>query len=124
MHKVYFSCEITFITECQTINFTNKRGDFMDKNDASKLPMMAMKDIPTPNENAERITTLVKESGKVIGYKLSSGKTLNKEEGVKLAKQGGIKDVGVAERNGSEYLKSLPDGDEKNNLSNLPSETK
>ncbi|MDQ5984238.1 MAG: hypothetical protein RUMPE_01278 [Eubacteriales bacterium SKADARSKE-1] len=96
----------------------------MDKKDSSTLPMMAMKDIPTPNEDAEKITALVKESGRVAGYKLSGGNVLNKEEAVDLAKQGGIKDVGVAERDGNEYLKSLPDGDEENNLSNLSSETK
>ncbi len=38
-----------------------------------------------------------------------------------LARQGEIKGVGVASRNGNEYLKSLPDGTENNNLSNLPS---
>ena len=38
-----------------------------------------------------------------------------------MAKNGEIKGVGIAHRNDSEYLKSLPDGDEGNNLSNLPS---
>ena len=93
------------------------------ENDVSKLPMMALKDIPTPNADAKEITALVKEDGRVTGYQLSDGRILNKEEGVELAKQGGIKDVGVATRNGNEYLKSLPDETEDNNLDNLPSVT-
>ena len=48
---------------------------------------------------------------------------MSKEEGVELAKQGGIQGVGVAVRNGTEYLKSLPDESEGNNLDNLPSVT-
>jgi hypothetical protein len=83
--------------------------------------MAAMKEIPTPNANAATITGLVKEGGHVIGYQLSDGQTLTKEEGVALAKQGGIHGVGVSERDGNEYLKSLPDGTESNNLNNLPS---
>ena len=54
-------------------------------------------------------------------YQLSNGQTVDKEEGVALAKQGGIQGVGVSERYGNEYLKSVPDGTESNNLSNLPS---
>ena len=93
------------------------------ENDASKLPMMALKDIPTPNADAKKITALIKEDGRVTGYQLSDGQILSKEEGDQLAKQGGIQGVGVATRNGNEYLKSLPDGTEENNLDNLPSIT-
>lgn len=88
------------------------------------LPMQAMKDIPTPNENAQKITALVKEDGKVTGYQLSNGQILGKDDGINLARQGGIQGVGVATNKGEEYLKSLPDGAENNNLSNLPSITK
>ncbi|MFR3728743.1 DUF3892 domain-containing protein [Lacrimispora sp.] len=88
---------------------------------ANNLPMMALDDIPVPKADAKQIVALVKESGRVTGYKLSDGTVLDKEEGVQLAKQGGIEGVGVASRNGNEYLKSLPDGSESNNLSNLPS---
>lgn len=91
------------------------------KNDASKLPMQTLKDIPQPNADAKQITGLVKEGGRITGYQLSDGKILSKQEGVQLAKQGGIRGVGVATRNGNEYLKSLPDENEGNNLSNLPS---
>jgi len=88
---------------------------------SSSLPLMAMKEIPTPNQDAAWIMALVKESGKVTGYQLSNGQILNKDEGVALAKQGGIKGVGISERNGNEYLKSIPDGTENNNLNSLPS---
>lgn len=90
-------------------------------NDSSKLPMQTLKDIPQPNADAKQITGLVKEGGRITGYQLSDGKVFSKQEGVQLAKQGGIRGVGVATRNGNEYLKSLPDDTEGNNLSNLPS---
>lgn len=94
----------------------------MDKNNKNAhLPMLAMKEVPIPNSNAEDIIALIKKSGRVKGYKLSGGRVISKEEGVVLAKQGGIKGVGIAERNGYEYLKSIPDGKENNNLGNLPS---
>lgn len=95
----------------------------MERN-ASKLPMMALKDIPSPNADAQEISALVKEDGRVTGYQLMDGRIITKEEGVQLARQGGIRGVGVATRNGSEYLKSLPDEREDNNLDNLPSITK
>ena len=93
----------------------------INNHNASALPLMAMKEIPDPNDNAATITALVKESGQVVGYQLSDGQTLGKEEGVALAKQGGIQGVGISERDGNEYLKSIPDGTESNNLGNLPS---
>ena len=90
-------------------------------NITSGLPLTAMKEIPVPNSNAAEITALVKESGKVVGYQLSNGQTLNKNEAVALARQGGIQGVGISERDGNEYLKSIPDDTESNNLNNLPS---
>jgi len=90
-------------------------------NNTSALPQMAMKEIPEPNSNAATITALVKDSGTVVGYQLSNGQTINKQEGVALARQGGILGVGIAERDGTEYLKSIPDGTEDNNLNSLPS---
>ena len=89
-------------------------------NDLTKLPMMTFKDIPQPHADAKQIVALVKESGRITGYQLSDGRILGKEEGVHLAREGGITGVGVATRKGNEYLKSLPDGSENNNLSNLP----
>ena len=84
------------------------------------LPLMAMKEIPEAHSNAAEISALVKDGGKVTGYQLSDGTTLDKGQAVALAKQGGIKGVGISERDGSEYLKSIPDGTENNNLSHLP----
>ncbi|MCL2501134.1 MAG: DUF3892 domain-containing protein [Defluviitaleaceae bacterium] len=95
----------------------------MNNPNASALPMMAMKEVPTPNADAATITGLVKEGGAIVGYQLSNGQTLNKDEGVALARQGGISGVGISERDGTEYLKSLPDNTEGNNLGNLPSVT-
>lgn len=86
-----------------------------------ELARNALDDIPTPKSDAKDIIGLVKSSGKITGYQLSDGSTVSKSEGVALAKEGQINGVGVAHRNGTQYLKSLPDGDEDNNLSNLPS---
>ena len=92
-----------------------------NKDLGSGLAINALDDIPTPRADAKDIVGLVKTSGRVTGYQLSDGSTLSKEEGVALAKEGGIKGVGIAHRKGNEYLKSIPDGAESNNLSNLPS---
>jgi hypothetical protein len=89
--------------------------------DLVSLPILAMSEVPVPNANAQKIVALVKEGGRISGYQLSDGTVLDKDEGVSLAKQGGIRGVGIAKRNGNEYLKSLPDGTETNNLGNLPS---
>ena len=93
----------------------------MDENNTSGLPMRAMKDIPQPKADAKQIVALVKNDGRVSGYKLSDGQVVDKGQGVQLAKQGDIRGVGVSSRNGNEYLKSLPDQTEDNNLSSLPS---
>lgn len=77
--------------------------------------------IPQARPDAKNIVGLVKTDGRVSGYQLSDGTTVSKEEGVALAREGQINGVGIAHRDGKEYLKSIPDGDENNNLSNLPS---
>ena len=76
---------------------------------------------PVPNKDAKSISKLIRNNGKISGYQLSDGTILSKSEGVALAKQGGIRGVAIASRNGSEYLRSLPDGSESNNLGDLPS---
>lgn len=86
-----------------------------------ELAMNAFDDIPKAKSDAKDIVGLVKSSGRVTGYQLSDGNTVSKEHGVEMAKNGEIKGVGIAHRKDSEYLKSLPDGDEGNNLGNLPS---
>ena len=92
--------------------------------DLSSLPMNALSEVPTPNENAQQIVALVKDEGKISGYKLSDERIVSKEEGVNLARAGEIEGVGISSRKGNEYLKSLPDASEGNNLSSLPSLTK
>ena len=87
----------------------------------AKLAYAALDDIPTAQPDAKEIVGLVKSSGRVTGYQLSDGSTVSKEEGVAMAKAGDIKGVGIAHRRDSEYLKSLPDANEDNNLGNLPS---
>ena len=77
--------------------------------------------IPQANDNAKRIVGLVKEGGRITGYKLSDETFVSKPEAVSMAKQGQIAGVGIAHRGDTEYLKSIPDGNENNNLSNLPS---
>lgn len=60
---------------------------------------------PVPNKDAKSISKLIRNNGKISGYQLSDGTVLSKSEGVALAKQGGIRGVAIASRNGSEYLR-------------------
>lgn len=103
-------------------NSHNRKEFLMDHKDfTASLAMNTLDDIPNPKSDAKDIVGLVKSSGKVTGYQLSDGRTVSKEEGVAMAKSGQINGVGVAHRGDSEYLKSIPDGTEGNNLANLPS---
>lgn len=96
-----------------------------DKANDTKLTAALAKntldDIPQPKSDAREIVGLVKHSGRIDGYQLSDGSTVTKEEGVQMAKSGDIRGVGVAHRGETEYLKSIPDGSEGNNLGSLPS---
>ena len=92
-----------------------------DTNLTAALAKNTLDEIPQPKSDARHITGLVKHSGKIDGYQLSDGSTISKEEGVQMAKAGEIKGVGVAHRGDTEYLKSIPDGSDDNNLSSLPS---
>ncbi len=87
----------------------------------NELAKNTLDQIPQPQANAQRIVGLVKESGRVTGYKLSDNQIVSKSDAVAMAKQGQIAGVGVAHRKDREYLKSIPDGTENNNLGNLPS---
>ena len=89
--------------------------------DGQELAKQTLDQIPTPSSNAKRIIGLVKESGRITGYQLSDNSIVEKQQAVNLAKQGQIAGVGVAHRGDTEYLKSIPDGSENNNLGNLPS---
>lgn len=90
----------------------------MDSNDFVKN---TLDQIPQANSDAKEIVGLVKESGKITGYKLSDETFVAKPEAVEMAKQGKISGVGIAHRGETEYLKSIPNGNENDNLGNLPS---
>ncbi len=92
-----------------------------DKTNGADFVKNTLDQIPTPKENAKEVVGLVKESGKVTGYKLSDDTVVSKQDGVNMAKQGKISGVGIAHRGDTEYLKSVPNGSENDNLGNLPS---
>ncbi len=63
---------------------------------------------------------MIKQSGKITGYRLSDDTMIDKMQAIEMARQGELAGVGIAHRKDTEYLKSIPDGTEDNNLSNLP----
>lgn len=77
--------------------------------------------IPQAISDAKRIVGLVKESGRVTGYKLSDNTFVAKSDAVEMAKQGKISGVGIAHRGDTQYLKAIPNDNENDNLGNLPS---
>ena len=89
--------------------------------DGQERAKQTLDQIPQANANAKRIVGLVKEGGRITGYQLSDETFVSKPEAVSMAKQGQIAGVGIAHRGDTEYLKSIPDGTENNNLGNLPS---
>ncbi|MCI7573829.1 MAG: DUF3892 domain-containing protein [Clostridiales bacterium] len=89
--------------------------------DGQELAKQTLDQIPQANANAKRIVGLVKEGGRITGYQLSDETFVSKLEAVSMAKQGQIAGVGIAHRGDTEYLKSIPDGTENNNLGSLPS---
>ena len=89
--------------------------------DGQELVKQTLDQIPKANCKAKRIVGLVKEGGKITRYQLSDNSIVEKQQAVNMAKQGHITGVGIAHRGGTEYLKSIPDSSENNNLGNLPS---
>ena len=89
--------------------------------DGQELVRQTLDQIPQAAPDAKRIVGLVKEGGRVRGYKLSDETLVSKPEAVSMAKQGQIAGVGIAHRGDTEYLKAIPNGDENDNLGNLPS---
>lgn len=87
----------------------------------NELVKQTLDQIPQANSNAKRIVGLVKEGGRITGYQLSDSSIVDKQQAVDMAKQGQIAGVGIAHHGDTEYLKSIPDGSENNNLGNLPS---
>ena len=89
--------------------------------DGQELVRQTLDQIPQAAPDAKRIVGLVKEGGRFRGYKLSDETLVSKPEAVSMAKQGQIAGVGIAHRGDTEYLKAIPNGDENDNLGNLPS---
>ena len=86
-----------------------------------ELAKQSLDQIPQANADAKQIVGLVKEGGRITGYQLSDNSVVEKQQAVNMAKRGQISGVGIAHRGDTEYLKSIPDGSENNNLGNLPS---
>lgn len=60
------------------------------------------------------------KNGEIVSYKLDDGSVVSKLRGVELVKEGHIKGVTVGvSKKGEEYLRSLPDDNESNNLDML-----
>lgn len=89
--------------------------------DKQALVKQTLDQIPQANADAKKIVGLVKEGGRITGYQLSDKSFVEKQQAVDMAKEGKIAGVGIAHRGDTEYLKSIPDGTENNNLGNLPS---
>lgn len=64
--------------------------------EGQELVKQTLDQIPQASSNAKRIVALVKEGGRIAG-------------------------VGIAHRGDTEHLKSTPNGNENDNLGNLPS---
>lgn len=89
--------------------------------DNQNLVKNTLDQIPQAKSNAKRIVGLVKEGGRITGYQLSDNTIVEKQQAVTMARNGQIADVGIAHRGDTEYLKSIPNGNENDNLGNLPS---
>lgn len=69
------------------------------------------------------IQTIKNSTGEITQYVLENGQTVEKAQGVEMAKNGQIEGVIVAHsRKGEEYLRTKPDGTEGNNLSSMAKE--
>lgn len=88
--------------------------------DGQELVKQTLDQIPQANSNAKQIIGLVKEGGRITGYQFSDNSIVEKQHAVNMAKQGQIAGVGIAHRRNTEYLKSIPNGNEQDNLGNLP----
>ena len=87
----------------------------------NELVKNTLDQIPQASADAKQIVGLVKENGRVTGYKLSDETFVKKAQAVEMAKSGQISGVGIAHRGDNEYLKAIPNGQENDNLGNLPS---
>ncbi|MDU4324803.1 DUF3892 domain-containing protein [uncultured Clostridium sp.] len=66
------------------------------------------------------VETIKNSSGEIMQYVLENGQTVEKAQGVEMAKNGEIDGVIIAHsKKGEEYLRTKPDGNEGNNLSSM-----
>lgn len=66
------------------------------------------------------VQTIKNSSGEIMQYVLEDGQTVEKSQGVEMAKNGQIDGVIIAHsKKGEEYLRTKPDGKEGNNLSSM-----
>ena len=117
--KFWRSFFVYCIPAFDRVNTTPERGNA--KMEDHNLVKNTLDQIPRANSNAKQIVGLVKKGGRITGYQLSDYSIVEKQQAVDMAKQGQIAGVGIAHRGDTEYLKSIPDGTENNNLGNLPS---
>ena len=66
------------------------------------------------------VETIKDSSGEIKQYVLENGTTIDKAQGVEMAKKGQIDGVIIAQ--GEEYLRTKPDGTQGNNLSSMSKE--
>ncbi|GAA0739569.1 DUF3892 domain-containing protein [Clostridium oceanicum] len=68
------------------------------------------------------VVALIKDKNEaVIGYKLSDGEILSKEEAIKRAAEGEINDVVIGtSKNGDQYLHGIPEATGGIDLESLP----
>ena len=69
------------------------------------------------------VETIKDSSGEIMQYVLENGTTVDKAQGVEMAKNGQIDGVIIAHsKKGEEYLSTKPDGTQGNNLSSMSKE--
>ena len=89
--------------------------------DEHELVKHTLDQIPQAHANEKRIVGLVREGGRIAGYKLSDGTFVSKPEAVSIANQDQIAGIRIAHRRCTECLKSIPNGSGNDNLGTLPS---
>lgn len=84
-----------------------KRSDSMNKNENNDIRIVKVK------KNSE---------GDITDVMLNDGATYSIDEAISLAKNGTIQGVNVGQaKNGREFIRSNPNGQENDNLDNMPS---
>lgn len=91
------------------------------RNNALNFGEVVNKVVSEGGVNAQAITKRIKKDSEVVGYELENGEHITVKQAIEMAKSNQLQHVGVSiSKDGSEYIRSLADGDESNNLGNLP----